>query len=288
MTGSERKKAGILHGIYCKIPPVIDLKLPLGRDTDYPQKYAPEQLCPVARSETRAPLGLGDSLPFSGVDLWTAWDLTWLDGGGVPRIATAGISVPADSPNLVESKSLKLYLGSFAMTQFASPGAVRDAISKDLSDCAGAQVEVVLDPDAAVGTLGGNCIDGTSIESPPGDVDASVLHSDATDVVEENLHTHLLRSLCPVTGQPDIGSLQITYEGPRIDGGSLLRYVLSYRNHQGFHEACVEQMFVDILARCAPAELAVYARYQRRGGIDINPFRSTSAGRPENTRLWRQ
>ncbi len=262
--------------------------LPLGKDTDYPQNYAPEVLCPIARRDSREPLGLDGSLPFTGVDIWHAWELTWLGPTGLPRVATARFDVPAESANLIESKSLKLYLGSFAMTRFATPADVATAIETDLTRSAGAPVTVMLDPDPTVTTLVGRNIDGLDLECEFSGVDASLLEADPGDRVEETLNTHLLRSLCPVTGQPDMGSLLVRYAGPRIDPESLLRYVVSYRQHEDFHEACVERMFADILARCRPAELTVCAYYQRRGGIDINPFRTNSGEAPQDRRLWRQ
>jgi len=272
---------------------VTDTTLPLGRRTGYPNKYAPELLCPIARSESRARLGIGSPLPFHGVDFWNAWELTWLAPGGLPRVATAGIRVPADSPDIVESKSLKLYLGSFAMTVFESVAAVADAIARDLGACVGAAVQVLVEPLAERGGRGfgsppGTCLDTLDVECSDHEVRPELLTANASHTVDEALYTHLLRSLCPVTSQPDIGSLAIAYRGPRIDPAGLLRYVVSFREHQDFHEACVERMFVDIMARCAPSSLSVYARYQRRGGIDINPFRGTAREIPENTRYWRQ
>ena len=263
-------------------------KLPLGRETDYPQNYAPDVLFPIARDESRGPLGLAGPLPFSGTDIWNAWELTWLGPGRLPKVATAEIRVPAESPNLVESKSLKLYLGSFAMSEFEDDAAVCAAIERDLSAVTGAAVEVALDADVTVVEAGGTCIDNAEAECTAADVDASLLEADDGEIVDDCLHTHLLRSLCPVTGQPDLGSLIVRYTGPRIDQVALLRYVVSFRQHQDFHEACVERMFVDILERCRPTRLGIHARYQRRGGIDINPFRSSEDERPANTRLWRQ
>ena len=262
--------------------------LPLGSETDYPQKYAPEVLCPVPRAQAREALGLPDPLPFSGVDIWNAWELTWLDGNGLPRVATAQLTVPAASPHLIESKSLKLYLGSFAMSRYRQARELRATIAEDLAACAGADVEVALDGDMPAGSLPGRCIDQLDVACDTWEVAPGLLAADPGERVAESLHTHLLRSLCPVTGQPDIGSLLVSYEGPRIDPGALLRYVVSFRQHNDFHEACVERIFVDILERCMPDKLSVYARYQRRGGIDINPFRSNTGEKPQNLRLWRQ
>jgi 7-cyano-7-deazaguanine reductase len=165
---------------------------------------------------------------------------------------------------------------------------MRQTIATDLSTCAGAPVEVTLNPDATIGSLPGECLDTLDVECAEWTVDASLLAADAASPVEESLHTHLLRSLCPVTGQPDIGSVLVAYAGPKIDPASLLRYVVSFREHNDFHEACVERMFCDIKARCRPSRLSVYARYQRRGGIDINPFRTDTGATPGNPRLWRQ
>lgn len=266
---------------------------PLGRATDYPERYSPGLLYAIARTDSRAALGLGVDLPFQGTDLWNAWELTWLDGAGLPRVATAEIRVPAESPNMLESKSLKLYLGSFTMTAFESDEAVAAAIRKDLSDCADAAVDVEIrrpgptDVTAAA-RLPGENLDALAVRCDAYDVDAELLAADPGEIVSESLNSHLLRSLCPVTNQPDVGSVLVAYRGPRIDREGLLRYVVSYRQHNDFHEACVERMFVDIRERCRPEQLTVYARYQRRGGIDINPFRSNFETDPPNVRLWRQ
>lgn len=266
-------------------------ELPLGRETDYPDEYSPDLLFPIARSDARDALGIGAKLPFSGVDVWNAWELTWLTLDGQPVVASAEIRVPADSPNIVESKSLKLYLNSFAMSRYAGIDAVRKTLAADLSAAAGSAVEVELFPAAGSGdvaTLEGSCLDELVVACDRWQVDPELLKVGHGDAVEQSLHTHALRSLCPVTGQPDTGSLLVQYQGPEIDAASLLRYVVSYRLHQDFHEACVERIFLDIQDRCAPDVLKVYARYQRRGGIDINPFRTSTPEVPDNPRLWRQ
>jgi 7-cyano-7-deazaguanine reductase len=262
--------------------------LPLGKNTDYPQNYSPEVLCSIARRDSRDRLGLVEPLPFTGADIWNAWELTWLGPAGLPKAATARFEVPATSPALIESKSLKLYLGSFAMTRFATPADVANAIETDLSEQAGAPVAVSMNPDAPITAAEGRNIDALDVNCMSHEVDAGLLAADRDDPAEEILNTHLLRSLCPVTGQPDIGSLLVAYAGPRIDPEALLRYVVSYRLHEDFHEACVERMFADILERCCPDELTVCARYQRRGGIDINPFRTNAGATPRDRRLWRQ
>lgn len=268
-------------------------ELPLGKTTTYPDRYAPEVLHPIERSGNRERIGIGAELPFSGVDIWNAWDLTWLGEDGQPLAATAEITIPAHSPRIVESKSMKLYLGSFAMSKHASADAVRELLASDLAECAGEAVAVrveLLDAveDPTVQRLPGESLD--SLDVPCGDwqVDPGLLDADTGPVVSEALCTDALRSLCPVTGQPDLGSVLVRYRGPRIDRAALLRYIVSYRCHQDFHENCVERMFVDIQERCAPQALTVYARYQRRGGIDINPFRSSFEAAAPNLRLWRQ
>jgi 7-cyano-7-deazaguanine reductase len=268
-------------------------KIPLGRETPYPRTYAPEALYGIPRAESRAALGLSGKLPFRGVDIWNAWELTWLGKGGLPQVATADIVVPADSSNIIESKSLKLYLNSFAMSEFASAADLQSVIEKDLSSAADCHVAVRITPISTsearpVSRLAGTLLDALDVNCSEWQVNADLLSADADVIVSEDVHTHLLRSLCPVTSQPDTGSLQISYRGPQIDHAGLLRYVVSFREHQDFHESCVERIFMDLMAKCAPEELCVHARYQRRGGIDINPYRSTSSKLPRNLRLWRQ
>lgn len=268
-------------------------ELPLGKTTDYPDQYAPDVLCRIERADNRERLGLGVTLPFSGIDIWNAWDLTWLDRDGKPQVASAEIRVPADSPCIAESKSMKLYLGSFAMSRYPSPEAVRELIAADLGACVGAGVSVRIDmPEATLmrglQSMPGESLDRLDVACAEWEVDAELLAADADTSVSEELHTDSLRSLCPVTGQPDLGSVLVRYEGPRIDRASLLRYIVSYRRHQDFHESCVERMFVDLLDRCGPRKLTVYARYQRRGGLDINPLRSSVPSDLTNPRLWRQ
>lgn len=261
--------------------------IPLGKATEYPAKYAPELLYPIARSESRDALGLSSILPFRGADLWTAWELTWLDQRGKPKMAGAEIHVPADSSNIVESKSLKLYLNSFAMQRIDDEELVQ-RISSDLTAAAGAPVAVELIRHASVASLPGDTIDTLDVACETYEVDPGLLVADPEDLSSATLRTGLLRSLCPVTSQPDFGSLMVRYEGPRIDPASLLRYVVSYREHNDFHEACVERIFADIKAQCGSESLTVYARYQRRGGLDINPFRSDFEDVPPNARLWCQ
>lgn len=248
--------------------------LPLGRTVDYPRGYDAGLLFPIARAHGRAELGIADALPFEGMDRWHAYELGWLDARGKPAVATATITVPAHSPRLVESKSLKLYLNSLNAERFDGAEAVRERIAGDLSRAAGATVGVAfgLPPMAADD-------DAVSIDAIEIDCDAydaprpEFLAADAGDVAGETLRSDLLKSNCPVTGQPDWASVRIAYRGPRIERAGLLRYLVSFREHAGFHEQCVERIFVDVLARCRPEALSVEARYTRRGGLDINPWR---------------
>ncbi|MFQ5609403.1 MAG: NADPH-dependent 7-cyano-7-deazaguanine reductase QueF [Woeseiaceae bacterium] len=260
----------------------MNAESPLGKDSEYPHEYAPDVLHAIPRK--------GDRASFSGVDIWNAWELTWLGRNGQPDSAVAEIRIPADSPNIVESKSLKLYLGSLAMCRYAGPGDVVDLVSRDVGACVEAGITVVLLGPAGqhkAAELPGDCVDDADVDCDRFQPDASLLAA-GDDAISESLHSHALRSLCPVTSQPDIGSLLVTYSGPRIDRASLLRYIVSYRLHNDFHESCVERMFLDIRERCRTRRLTVYARYQRRGGIDINPFRSDFEQDPPNLRLWRQ
>jgi 7-cyano-7-deazaguanine reductase len=266
---------------------------PLGRDTGYPDAYAPALLYTVPRAPQRAALGFGETLPFYGVDFWTAYELTWLDARGKPQVAMASIEVPADSLAIVESKSMKLYLGSFAQTRFGEPGEVSVAMTHDLTAATGAPVRVVMErPDrfAAIPVLelDGVDLDSQDVECTVYDVDPGLLATRSGNAAE-TLTTNLFRSMCPVTGQPDIASVQVSYEGPQIDRGALLRYLVSYRCHAGFHEHCVERIFVDLKSRCRARRLSVYARFTRRGGLDINPFRSDAGvDVPANVRTARQ
>jgi 7-cyano-7-deazaguanine reductase len=266
---------------------------PLGQATTYPDDYSPDLLYAIARIDSRLALGLEGDPPFNGMDIWNAWDLTWLDMKGQPQVATAEIRVPADSVNLVESKSLKLYLGSVAMSRFESPNDLAAVLSRDLGACTGSDVYVAIRPSietdsAAISRLPGQCIDNLKVPCDTFSVAPELLAADSRTLLSEDLYTDTLRSLCPVTGQPDIGSVMISYRGPQIDRAGLLRYIVSYRQHQDFHESCVERMFMDIREQCGAEQLTVYARYQRRGGIDINPFRSNFEATIPNTRLWRQ
>jgi 7-cyano-7-deazaguanine reductase len=256
----------------------------LGRDVEYPRSYDATLLFPIPRSQGRASLGLveGAALPFHGNDRWHAYEVSWLDLRGKPVVATLTITVPADTPNLVESKSLKLYLNSFNATRFADAAEVRVRIAADLSRVAGGlvRVEPGLPPMASgAGSAGDDAtfmLDALDVDiASYGPPDASLLVADAGDLVAETLRSDLLKSNCPVTGQPDWAGVRIAYAGPRIDRAGLLRYLVSFRDHAEFHEQCVERIFADVMARCTPRTLSVEARYTRRGGLDINPWRAT-------------
>ncbi|MGM0434247.1 MAG: NADPH-dependent 7-cyano-7-deazaguanine reductase QueF [Pseudomonadota bacterium] len=266
---------------------------PLGRTSACPEHYDPGVLYPVARAQARQALGLGDGWPWHGEDRWQAWELSWLRPDGVPRVATAEFRVPADSPNLIESKSLKLYLNSFNSTAFEGVESVRATMERDLSETAGAAVSVVLgDVDADAGLVarpeGAHLIDEVEGVIMPDEGPLGSLRSLEGDVVTETLCSHLLRSLCPVTGQPDWATLVVHYTGARIRPEALLGYVISYREARDFHEACVERIFTDLRSTLTPERLSVGAFYTRRGGLDINPWRSTHQGGAPAPRLLRQ
>ena len=250
--------------------------LPLGRAVEYPRGYDPSLLFPIPRSHGRAGLGIadGDALPFAGADRWHAYELGWLDARGKPMVATATITVPAGSPRLIESKSLKLYLNSLNTERFDSADIVHARIAADLSRAADATVAVEFGLPPMATRDDAVVIDALDIDCDTYDAPRpEFLAADAGDVVDETLRSDLLKSNCPVTGQPDWASVRIAYRGPRIDCAGLLRYLVSFREHAEFHEQCVERIFVDLLARCGPRALAVEARYTRRGGLDINPWR---------------
>lgn len=249
----------------------------LGREVAYPSQYDAGLLFPIPRAAGRAEIGVdGDALPFIGHDRWHAYELSWLDARGKPCVATATFTVPCDSPNLVESKSLKLYLNSLNAERFNSDEAVRERIALDLSARAGADVAVAFGLPEMAQAETGESIDAQDVEiSDYGPPNPAYLSSDQAQIVEELLFSHLLKSNCPVTGQPDWGSVVLAYRGPRIERTGLLRYLVSFREHSGFHEQCVERIFQEVLTHCRPSQLSVEARYTRRGGLDINPWRAT-------------
>ncbi|MDQ8021616.1 MAG: NADPH-dependent 7-cyano-7-deazaguanine reductase QueF [Moraxellaceae bacterium] len=269
---------------------------PLGRAVSYRDQYAPELLFPIARIGKREEIGVGDGvLPFVGEDLWNAYELSWLNARGKPVVAIGEVRVPATSPRLVESKSLKLYLNSFNQERFGSREAVEQTIARDLSAAAGAEVGVriaTLDtrPERLIAYPEGELLDTQDIDIDTYEPVPGLLSAEqGGEEVSEVLFSHLLKSNCLVTGQPDWGTVIVAYCGSRIDREGLLRYIVSFRQHNEFHEQCVERIFMDITRQCAPKRLAVWARYTRRGGLDINPFRASHDGwLPENLAEVRQ
>ena len=269
--------------------------LTLGKTTDYRDRYDASLLQGVPRSLNRDPLGLtAESLPFHGADIWTLYELSWLNARGLPQVAVGHVELNYASINLVESKSFKLYLNSFNQTRFASWEEVRETLERDLSACAQGEVSVALYrldeiEGQPIAHFHGTCIDDQDIVIDNYDFDAALLTNAASGkVVEETLVSHLLKSNCLITHQPDWGSVQIQYRGPKIDREKLLRYLVSFRHHNEFHEQCVERIFTDIQRFCQPESLSVYARYTRRGGLDINPWRTNTRFIPATGRLVRQ
>lgn len=269
-----------------------DRQLLLGRSTDYDATYSPDLLHPLPRQEGRARLGLGHSLPFTGWDIWNGYELSWLDSRGKPVVAWGEFRMPAESPRLVESKSFKLYLNALNHCRFDDVSTVEQLIAQDLAICVGAPVVVKLrlpaDWPQTMVQPEGACLDDLPVAIEHYEP-APQLLSSGGDIVEECLFSRLLRSRCPVTGQPDWGAVAVQYRGPAIDRAGLLAYLISYRLHQDFHEQCVERIFLDVLSQCRPQLLTVGARYLRRGGLDINPWRTNDGGyEPRNGRLFQQ
>lgn len=264
----------------------------LGKATPVIEVYSPELLYPIPRSIARDTLGLNSSIPFYGVDLWHAYEMSWLDADGKPVVRVGRFTVPASSPNIVESKSFKLYLNSLNNTRFESDGDARQCIERDIGAAAGAAVFLKLfeidDPLLGGSALTGIHLDGHRIPAQSSQPNINMLKIQPGIKVEEQVYSHLLRSLCPVTGQPDWATLWIHYRGDALDHQSLLAYIVSYREHQEYHEQCVERMFLDISKRCSPQFLHIQAFYTRRGGLDINPFRSSSGETKALPRLNRQ
>ena len=268
---------------------------PLGKSSAYVATYSPHLLFPIPRAPKWAELGLtAETLPYQGVDLWNCYELSWLLPSGKPVVAIGEFEIPADSPNIIESKSFKLYLNSLNQSVFESREALVKVMVDDLSAAAGKPVGVrlrTLDEVAAEGVapLPGRCIDDLDVAIEHYDHPQSrLLVCDAGRMVEETLHSHLLKSNCPVTGQPDWGSVVVEYRGAALQAESLLTYLVSFRQHADFHEQCVERIFLDLQHLLQPEKLTVYARYVRRGGLDINPYRSTEAMVVDNRRLVRQ
>ena len=267
----------------------------LGKASSYTDQYDASLLFPIPRAEKRAELGISDTPPFFGADMWTLYELSWLNLRGKPQIALAHITVPCESPHIVESKSFKLYLNSFNNSRFLDAREVRERIRADVSAATGVGI--------GIKTIGPELFDREPLHEMDGlnldRLDVECLHfTPAPELlfaefdeppVTETLTSNLLKSNCLVTGQPDWGSVQIAYSGPAINQEGLLQYLVSFRNHNEFHEHCVERIFMDVWSRCKPIKLSVYARYTRRGGLDINPFRcSYPVQLPQNVRTARQ
>lgn len=268
--------------------------LPLGHPAFASTSYDPDQLRSISRKIARKGIGIVDNSPlfFFGEDIWNCWELSWLDSKGKPVIAVAEIRIPVTTPNMVESKSLKLYLNSFSMTRIKSPETLRQTLARDIGRIVEGTVSIQLILPDAFGQLGimepeGICIDRQHITVTEFNINPNLLNVE-NHRISETLFSRLIRTNCPVTGQPDWATVYVTYTGSRIRPDSLLRYFVSFRQHQGFHESCVEIMFYHILQKCRPETLTLSARFTRRGGIDINPFRSTETSSISNFRDPRQ
>ena len=273
----------------------------LGKSSTYVDQYDAALLFPIARRPKRDEIGLTGTLPFFGADLWTAYELSWLNPRGKPQLALARITVPAESTHIVESKSVKLYLNSFNNSVFADASAVQTRLREDLSAAvwqggavmSSVGVQLVLPQDfdkEPVHELDGLNLDRLDLECSHYQPAPELLTAQFNQApVTETLTSQLLKSNCLVTGQPDWGSVRISYTGPQIDQAGLLQYIVSFRNHNEFHEQCVERIFMDIWRACKPSKLEVYARYTRRGGVDINPWRTSHPmAAPVNIRTARQ
>lgn len=262
---------------------------PLGQPTDYPTTYTPSLLHSMNRDMARAKVGVTDVQALRGEDVWTGYEFSWLNMQGKPMVAGLRLRVPCQSAAIVESKSVKLYLGSFTQTRFESLADVQRTLDQDITLAFRSPVLLELlelvHLNSTAPELPGTCLDDLDVRTDVYEHDPSLLHRDDSDVtVHETLHTHLFRSLCPVTAQPDWASVIVEYTGEPINRAALLKYLISYRTHQAFHETTIEQIYSDIKARCAPERLSVYGRFQRRGGLDINPFRSDFS---DTAPLWR-
>ncbi|MEC7840161.1 MAG: NADPH-dependent 7-cyano-7-deazaguanine reductase QueF [Chlamydiota bacterium] len=265
----------------------------LGKKSAYITTYSPSLLYPIARKANRNTIGVPESLPFHGVDLWTAFELSWLNTKGKPVIAIADFAIPCTSEYIIESKSFKLYLNSFNQSKFSSIEEVQHIITKDVSAAVNEKADVKLYSVEEfsrhqIGSFEGTCIDNLDISTDTYTIAPSFLSSKNESIVEEKLCTHLLKSNCLVTHQPDWGSLYIHYKGKKINQEGLLKYIISFRSINEFGEQCIERIYMDLMRHCQPEKLTVYGRYTRRGGLDINPFRSNWEEPPQNTRLPRQ
>ncbi|MEO2176890.1 MAG: NADPH-dependent 7-cyano-7-deazaguanine reductase QueF [bacterium] len=264
------------------------------RNVEYITTYKPSLLASIPRNDQRNALGITeDALPFRGMDIWNAFEFTWLNSKGKPEVAMAQFQVPAKSANIIESKSLKLYLVSYSNTKFNSRAEVISTLESDLTVTAQAPVSATLfSPEQThhngLGVLMGHSLDHLDIEVDEYYWNPDFLSVDSETIVRETLHSHLFKSVCPLTGQPDFASIFVQYNGRNISQEGLLKYLISYRHHAEFSEQIVERVFVDLTTRCAPERLHVQARFTRRGGIDINPYRSHDVDLANDVRVWRQ
>lgn len=255
------------------------MDIPLGKTTPYVEHYDPTRLAPLERASAWESLGLHGRPPFTGIDVWTAYEFSWLSPHGLPRSVVLRVTVPSESPRIIESKSMKLYLNGFALSRFGGQAEVLDVVRRDLEVGFGAPVavETLRESDLAPAALPGTSLDDQDLEIDAFEREPGRLRVTADATAEEDLHTHLFRSLCPVTGQPDWASMLIRYRGPPIERASLLRYLVSFRRHQGFHETTVEQIHLDLKRHCRCERLLVAGYFLRRGGIDISPFRADAS-----------
>ena len=266
--------------------------IPLGKASAYVSEYDPALLCPFPRQVKRDEIGVLTELPFTGADLWNAYEISWLNRKGLPQVAMARFSFACESPFLIESKSFKLYLNSFNQTQLESHAELQLRLVEDLSAASGAAVEIELmalsEADPLFSRVPGDSLDELDIEIDSYLLQPEILSADRGIQVSELLYSNLLKSNCLVTNQPDWGTVLIEYRGAKIDREKLLRYLVSFRQHNEFHEQCVERIFVDLQRYCQPQQLSVQAWYTRRGGLDINPFRTNCGQKPRQLRLVRQ
>ena len=273
---------------------------PLGESSQYAEGYSPNRLFPMPRAEGRSAVGLSGALDCYGQDVWTGYEFSWLNERGRPEVAVLRLTVAAKSSHIVESKSMKLYLNGYAQTRFESTSKVRDRLVEDLSQAFSGAVVVDLvslaEPSLGVSELTGECLDELDVEITDYQRNPDLLLLAATEGAKETIETqvtqvlttHLFRSLCPVTAQPDWASVIVSYSGAAIDEAGLLKYLISYRQHQAFHETTVERIYADIWERCQPEKLAVSGRFLRRGGLDISPTRSSESQPMDTSRLSRQ
>ena len=254
---------------------------PLGKKTRYPKKYNSGLLYPIPRLTVRSLLDLEKNLIMYGVDHWHAYEIAWLDSSGKPKVAIGEFLFDANSKNIIESKSLKLYLNSLNEELYKDINEVVERITKDLSQVSCSEVKVVLFPpseieDAIFSNRRGTSIDSELIEHLASHPDEGVLQTENDTIIDAELYSDLFRSNCPVTGQPDWASFDIKYTGPKIKPDSLLSYLCSFRHHDGYHEECAERIYRDITLQCRPTKLKIRLNFLRRGGIDINIYRSTN------------